>query len=140
MNRKRVPPSMIAGSVILIFFALIAIFADKLMPFEMDQMFKPYQKPGAEHWLGTNDIGQDILSELILGTQVTLLTGTAAAFFVVLIGTAIGVAAGYLGGITDKILSAFTSVFMAIPSLPFTIVLVTFLEPSIWNIVVVERL
>ena len=136
MNRKRVPPSMIAGSVILIFFALIAIFADKLMPFEMDQMFKPYQKPCAEHWLGTNDIGQDILSELILGTRVTLLTGTAAAFFVVLIGTAIGVAAGYLGGITDKILSALTSVFMAIPSLPFTIVLVTFLEPSIWNIVV----
>lgn len=135
MSKNRIPPSIVAGSVILLFFVFIAISARQLMPFEMTEMFSPYQKPSAEHLLGTNDIGQDILSELILGTRVTLLTGTTAAAFVVLIGTVIGVVAGYLGGITDKFLSALTSVFMAIPSLPFTIVLVTFLEPSIWNIV-----
>lgn len=136
MNRRKLPPSIIAGSVILLFFAFIAIFAEQLMPYDMSQLFSPYQRPSVEHLLGTNDIGQDILSELILGTRVTLLTGTTAAFFVILIGTAIGVIAGYLGGIADKVLSALTSVFMAIPSLPFTIVLVTFLEPSIWNIVI----
>lgn len=135
MVRKRMSPSIIVGMGILLFFVLVAIFAEYLMPFHMDQMFSPYQKPSAEHWLGTNDIGQDIFSELILGTRVTLLTGITAAFFVVLIGTAIGVAAGYLGGIPDKLLSALTSIFMAIPSLPFAIVLVTFLKPSVWNIV-----
>lgn len=136
MNRKLIHPSILVGSGILLFFILIAIFAGQLMPFEMTEMFTPYQKPNAEHWLGTNDIGQDIFSELILGTRVTLLTGTTAAAFVVLIGTVVGTVAGYLGGIADKVLTALTSVFMAIPSLPFTIVLVTFLEPSIWNIVV----
>lgn len=136
MNRKSIHPSILVGSGILLFFILIAIFARQLMPFEMTEMFTPYQKPNAEHWLGTNDIGQDIFSELILGTRVTLLTGTTAAAFVVLIGTVVGTVAGYLGGIADKVLTALTSVFMAIPSLPFTIVLVTFLEPSIWNIVV----
>ena len=136
MNKRKIPLSIIIGSAVLLFFAVVAIFADVLMPYEMSQLFAPYQRPCAEHLLGTNDIGQDILSELILGTRVTLLTGTTAAFFVVLIGTIMGVVAGYMGGIVDRLLTAITSTFMAIPSLPFTIVLVTFLEPSIWNIVI----
>ena len=136
MAEKKLSKSMIVGLAILSFFVLVAIFADLLMPYSMSELFAPYQKPGPEHLLGTNDIGQDLLSELILGTRVTLLTGTAAAFFVVLIGTAVGLVAGYSGGVADRILSALTSVFMAIPSLPFTIVLVTFMRPSMWNIVV----
>ena len=136
MVKRRVAPSTIIGIIILFVLIFIAIFADKLMPYKINTLFAPYSKPTAEHWLGTNDIGQDILSELILGTRVTLVTGTVAAFFIVLIGTVIGVVAGYMGGIFDKVLSAVTSVFMAIPSLPFTIVLVTFLEPGIWNIVI----
>lgn len=136
MNKKRLPGSIFIGALILLLFGLVAVFAEYLMPYEMSELFSPYQKPNAEHLLGTNDIGQDILSELILGTRVTLLTGTTAAFFVVLIGTAVGIIAGYTGGIVDKLLSGLTAVFMAVPSLPFTIVLVTFLRPSIWNIVV----
>ena len=136
MGKKKVSPSTIIGVTILLILLFIAIFADKLMPYKINTLFAPYSKPTVEHWLGTNDIGQDILSELILGARVTLVTGTVAAFFIVLIGTVIGVVAGYMGGIFDKALSAVTSVFMAIPSLPFTIVLVTFLEPGIWNIVI----
>jgi peptide/nickel transport system permease protein len=136
MNKKRLPPSIVVGSIILLFFLLIAVFAKQLMPYQLDELFSPYQRPSAAHLLGTNDIGQDIFSELILGTRVTLLTGTIAAFFVILIGTSVGVIAGYTGGIVDRMLSSLTSVFMAIPSLPFTIVLVTFLEPSVWNIVI----
>lgn len=136
MGKRRIPLSIIVGLAILLVLLFVALFAEQLKPYEMNELFAPYKKPDAEHLLGTNDIGQDILSELILGTRVTLMTGTIAAFFIVLIGTAIGVVAGYMGGFFDRVLSAITSVFMAIPSLPFTIVLVTFLEPSIWNIVI----
>lgn len=136
MTKKQVPFSIWCGLTILLFFAFVAVFAEQLMPYEMSELFSPYQKPSAEHLLGTNDIGQDIFSELLLGTRVTLFTGITAAFFVILIGTTVGVVAGYIGGFADWLLSSLTSVFMAIPSLPFTIVLVTFLEPSIWNIVV----
>ena len=65
-----------------------------------------------------------------------MLTGIMAAFFVILIGTAAGMAAGYCGGVWRKLLDGITSVCMAVPQLPFAIVLVTFLEPGIWNIVV----
>jgi peptide/nickel transport system permease protein len=136
MDKRKIPPSIIIGLAILFVLLFAAIFADRLKPYEMNELFSPYQKPDAEHLLGTNDIGQDILSELIIGARVTLMTGITAAFFIVLIGTAIGVTAGYMGGLFDKILSALISVFMAIPSLPFAIVLVTFLKPSMWNIVI----
>lgn len=135
MGKRKIPVSIWIGCSILLFFALVAVFAPQLMPYKMTDLFSPYRPPTSQHLLGTNDIGQDLLSELILGTRVTLTTGVVSALFIVLIGTAAGVAAGYLGGAVDRVLSAITSVFMAVPSLPFTIVLVTFLEPSMWNIV-----
>lgn len=127
--------ALAAGGCILLFFIVVAVLAGRLMPYRMDQLSAAYMKPSPEHLLGTNDIGQDIFSELILGTRVTLFTGILAAFFVICIGTGIGLAAGYCGGWTDRLLSGLTSVFMAIPQLPFTIVLVTFVSPGIWNIV-----
>ncbi len=127
---------MTAGILILVIFGCVAIFAEAWMPYPIEELFTPYLRPCREHLLGTNDIGQDILSELILGTRVTLLTGIMAAFFVILIGTAAGMAAGYCGGVWRKMLDGITSVCMAVPQLPFAIVLVTFLEPGIWNIVV----
>ena len=136
MRKRNWNAPMLCGLAILLFFVFVALFATRLMPYEMNQLSSPFSRPSAEHLLGTNDIGQDILSELILGTRTTLMTGILSAFFVIVLGTAVGVAAGYLGGWADKLLSGFTSVFMAIPQLPFTIVLVTFLSPSVWNIVI----
>ena len=135
-SKKRINGCILAGGAILLFFLFVAIFAEQLMPYSLSDMSTPYAKPSAEHLLGTNDIGQDILSELIYGTRATLFTGILAAFCVVCLGTGIGLAGGYLGGWVDRILQAVTSVFMAIPQLPLTIVLVTFLKPSIWNIVI----
>ena len=136
MKKLKLTPPMIVGFVILAVFVFVAVFANQLMPYSMDTLTVPYAKPSPEHLLGTNDIGQDILSELIMGTRTTLLTGITAALFVVCIGTGVGMISGYVGGRTDRFLQGLTSVFMAIPQLPFTIVLVAFLEPSMWNIVI----
>lgn len=136
MRRIKNNPSMVCGLVILAFFVVVAVLAEVLMPYTMNQLTSAFTKPSPEHLLGTNDIGQDILSELILGTRTTLVTGILSAVFIIVIGTAVGVSAGYLGGMADNILNSLTSVFMAIPQLPFAIVLVAFLSPSIWNIVI----
>ena len=133
---KKLNPYVLCGTILLAFFVFVAVFATRLMPYTMRDLFTPFQKPSATHILGTNDIGQDILSELILGTRTTLLTGVMAAASVVLIGTGIGLISGYFGGIVDKIIQALTAVVMTLPQLPLTIVLVTFMSPSIWNIVI----
>ncbi|MFQ7856528.1 MAG: ABC transporter permease [Flavonifractor plautii] len=85
--------------------------------------------------LGTNDIGQDILSELIYGTRISLLIGVVSALAVTVVGTALGILSGYLGGWTDRIIMQVTNVAMALPSLPLTIILVAFLDASVWNII-----
>ncbi|MEG0379010.1 MAG: ABC transporter permease, partial [Eubacterium sp.] len=125
-----------AGLIILAFFLLVAVFAEQLMPYGMEELSSPLQKPSAQHILGTNDIGQDIFSELILGTRTTLLTGVLAAACIVIIGTGVGLIAGYFGGKADRFLQSLTAVGMSIPQLPFAIVLVAFMEPSMWNIVI----
>ena len=133
---KKLHPCVWAGLCILAVFIFIAVFAEQLMPYTMKDLTAPYMRPSAQHLLGTNDIGQDILSELILGTRTTLVTGIIAAASVILIGTGVGLAAGFFGGKTDKILQVLTAVGMTIPQLPFVIVMVTFMKPGMWNIVI----
>jgi ABC-type dipeptide/oligopeptide/nickel transport systems, permease components len=135
-SKKKIHPCVLVGSIILLIFIFIAVFAELLMPYAMDELFMPYQRPSSEFWLGTNDIGQDILSEIILGTRTTLLTGISAAASVIIIGTGIGLLGGYFGGKVDKAVQALIAVVMTLPQLPLAIVLVTFMSPSMWNVVI----
>ena len=136
MKSKKISPCVLAGLIILSVFFFAAIFAELLMPYSMNELAAPYQRPSADHVLGTNDIGQDILSEIILGTRTTLLIGLTAAASVILIGMGVGLAGGYLGGTVDRIAQALIAVTMTLPQLPLAIVLVTFMPPNIWNIVI----
>ena len=136
MRKKRPNAFMITGLVIMAFFLLVAIFAKQLMPYGMDVLSSPLQRPSGAHILGTNDIGQDILSELILGTRTALTIGVISALLSITLGTVIGLLGGYLGGLPEKLLRELTALCMAIPQLPLTIVLVAFMRPSMWNIVI----
>jgi len=136
MRKIRWNAFMICGLIVLVFFSVIAIFAKQLMPYGMEILSSPLQKPSAEHFLGTNDIGQDIFSELILGTRTALSIGVISALCTIFLGTTIGLCSGYLGGRVEKFLREFTALCMAIPQLPLTIVLVAFMRPSMWNIII----
>ena len=124
------------GIFILAVLIFIGIFGPKLAPYDPYKMGRPYQRPSAEHWLGTNDVGQDLFSELIYGARVSLIIGVVSALTVTVIGSAVGVTAGYYGGITDRVLMEVAAIFQAVPSLPVTIVLVAFLSASIKNLII----
>lgn len=124
------------GLLILLAVLVVAIFAPVLAPHDPYELGIPYQRPSAEHPLGTNDIGQDILSELIYGTRVSLLIGVVSALVVTLFGTTLGILAGYCGGAVDRVICQIINVTMAMPSLPLTIILVAFLSASIWNLII----
>ena len=125
------------GLIILICFAVIAILAPVISPYNPYDLGDPYLKPSSEHILGTNDVGQDILSELLYGTRVSLSVGVVSAAVVTVVGCFVGISSGYYGGLYDSIVMRITSVIMAIPSLPITIVLVAYLDASLWNIIIV---
>ncbi|MEO1104198.1 MAG: ABC transporter permease [Pseudomonadota bacterium] len=135
-------PFAIAGLVIYIAFALVAIFADQLAthdPLEIlfaeDFKLARSLPPSAEHYLGTTFGGRDIYSQLIYGTRGALLIGLTAAAAVVAVGTLVGLLAGYLGGWVDNVLMRVADIALGIPFLPFVVVLAAFLTPSMWNVV-----
>ena len=135
-----------AGFIIYGVMIIIAIFApliaphDPLQVMEIDGIWQTNKTPSREYILGTTNVGRDIFSQLIYGTRPALYVGFSAAFFTVVIGTAVGLTAGYFGGWTDSVLMRITDVAFGIPFTPFVIVLVAFLSPSIWNIVLAMAL
>jgi peptide/nickel transport system permease protein len=124
------------GLGLLIFFVLIAVFAPHIAPYGPHQRFDSTEHPNSEHLLGTNHVGQDILSELIYGTRVSLFITLFASIAAVGIGVLIGLVAGYFKRF-DFSLMRLTDLFLTIPKLPIIIIIAAFLLPSAWNLVFV---
>ena len=122
------------GLFLFCLVVLVALGADLLAPHDPWQRFEPYQSPSRDHLLGTNDIGNDILSELIHGTRVSLVVGFGAALLATFLGLVIGLVSGYSRGVVDEMLMGLTDIFLMIPRIPLIIILAAFLKPSFWMI------
>lgn len=128
--------ALIAGISIIVFFLIVAIFADVLAPYDPHVMNIPYVKPSNDHVLGTNDVGQDIFSELIYGARVSLLIGIFSAAVVTVVSTILALLSGYYGGIVDRIITALTNITLAIPGIALTVLLVAYLDPGKMSIII----
>ncbi len=128
----------IFGLSLILFFVFLAILAPLVAPYDPYEMVGgPFEMPSAEHPLGTDQIGRDLLSELIYGTRVSLLIGLTASFMAVMIGTTIGLISGFFGGIVDTVLMRITDTFIQLPSLPLMLIFVAILGKGIFNIILV---
>jgi len=128
------------GGFILLLFLALALFAPLIAPHDPWETKMPYLPPCQEHPLGTNDIGQDILSELIYASRVSLAIGFLAGLISVIMGATLGMLAGYHRGIVEEMVMATSDVVLLIPGLPLMIILAAYLSPSMWNIVLVVGL
>ena len=126
------------GAVILLVMAFVAAFPGLIAPYDPQApIFPPNLGPSSKHLLGTTNIGQDVFSQLIWSTRLTLevtLVVSAIATFVSMI---IGVTAAYAGGVTDRVLTVVTDVFLIIPVLPLLILLAAYLPPGVTSLVIV---
>jgi peptide/nickel transport system permease protein len=126
------------GAAILLFFIAIAVFAPVLAPHDPTQRTaEPFAAPSADHPLGANDVGQDILSELIFAGRVSLTVGIATAGLAAVLGVTIGVVSGYLRGPADTVLMRGVDVVLSLPFLPLMIVLAAFLGQHTTNLILV---
>ena len=126
---KRLPGTARAGVIMLVIFLLIAIIGPQVTPYEPAALSTlKSQPPSGAHWFGTTVLGQDVFSQFLLGIRLTL----ELAFWVGVIATAlsviVGVAAAYLGGLWDDVLSLASNIFLVIPALPLLIVVLGYLE------------
>ncbi|MCJ8508793.1 ABC transporter permease [Rhizobium lemnae] len=127
--------SSVAGFIIIIFFVALAALAPVLpIPDPVATSWSAIRKaPSAAHWLGTDDLGRDILSRMIWGAQASLMAGVFSVAIAVAIGVPFGILAGYFGGWVDLIISRITEALLAMPFLIMAIALAAFLGPSLTN-------
>jgi peptide/nickel transport system permease protein len=116
------------GVVILAIIILVAFFAPFLSEYSpTKRVGLPHQPPSSEHWLGTTRLGHDVFTRLIHGARISLAVGFGAGLMITLIGTVLGIIAGYKGGAADEIINFFTNLVLVIPNLPLLLVIAAFI-------------
>ena len=135
MKRNRILLSL--GLVLMGVFVSFALFPDAFAPYGAKEMWQAWQLPGADHILGTNDMGYDIFSELVFSARSTLVIGLAAALISLMLGSSLGLAAGYLPGWKGEIAGGVIQIFLMIPMLPMAIVIAAFLGTETRNIIII---
>jgi oligopeptide transport system permease protein len=127
----------IAGFVILIVVALLAIFVPWLSPYSYREQLGVYNSPpSAKHWFGTDDLGRDIFVRVWVGARISLFIGLTAAVIDLIIGVLWGSIAGLLGGRVDDIMMRIADVLTAVPYLLVVIILLVVLQPGLLPMII----
>lgn len=122
-NRKA-----LIGVTILVIVILVAIFAPLLTEYSPTQRVgRPHQAPSADHLLGTTRLGHDVFTRLLYGARISLAVGFGAGLLITVIGTVLGIIAGYKGGVVDEVITFLTNMVLVIPNLPLLLVLAAFI-------------
>lgn len=130
-------PVTIVASAVLALLCLIAIFAPLIAPHDplTQSVLQANRAPSARHWFGTDQFGRDIFSRILHGTRTSLLLGVTAPLGAALVGSALGIIAGYAGGITDRVIGRLIDLLLAFPALLLGILVATALGPGFWDLV-----
>ena len=132
LRRRR---GALVGLAVVVIFVALALFAPWIAPADpIATSWGAIRKaPSAAHWFGTDELGRDVLSRVIWGTRASMLAGVVSVSISLLLGVPIGLAAGFLGGVVDSVISRVTDAFLACPFLILAIALAAFLGPSLTN-------
>src|SRR5712691_605339 len=123
----------LAGLVVIVAFALVAVLADVLAPYPFTYQDTSIARQGvsAAHWLGTDELGRDMLSRLMQGARISLAVGVVAQVLILMIGVPLGALAGYFGRWVDALVSRAIDVLFSFPDLLLIIVVVTSLKAAL---------
>jgi peptide/nickel transport system permease protein len=129
----------VSGLVVVVLLFLVAMLANALAPYppdaiDTDRVLEP---PSAEHWLGTDILGRDVLSRIMHGSGVSLSVGFVAVGISTFIGVILGALAGFYGGKVESVIMRFVDIMLCFPSFFLILAVIAFIGPSIWNIMIV---
>lgn len=130
--------SAVVGGLIVHFFLLAALFGPMVLPHDPFRInpANRLQGPSAEHWMGTDEVGRDVTSRVVLGGRYSMLVGLASTLFGAVVGLLLGIVAGYVGGITSQVIMRGVDVLVAFPGILLAIAIVAALGPGLQNLVV----
>ena len=128
--------SAVFGAFIVALVILTAILADLVAPYDPTEMFhqRRLELPSDAYWMGTDQMGRDVMSRIIHGSRVSLFVGTVSISFALLLGLPLGFAAGYYGGRVDNVIMRIMDIWMSFPIFLLALVIMAILEPSVKNV------
>jgi len=128
-----------AGSIGVILLFVVSFLAPWISPYDPGEINLQMilTAPSKSHLLGTDQLGRDVLSRMIWGSRISLKVGFVATGIAIVIGTVLGALAGYYGRWADTIIMRFVDIMLCFPSFFLILAVIAFLEPSIWNIMIV---
>ncbi len=135
---KEKPLGMVGGIITLLLF-FTAIFADFMAPYGMNEIHTAdmLAAPSATFWLGTDNMGRDILSRVIFGARISVIVGLAASIIATVLSLIIGIVSGYIGGKFDLTVQRFVDAWMCIPSLILCMVIISMIGPGMTSVIIV---
>lgn len=135
----REKPLGAAGGAIFLLFLLCGIFADVLAPYGVNEtdMFHRLEPPSWEFPMGTDHLGRDVLSRILIGAQLSMIVGFLAAGLATVVSIVLGILSGYIGGKTDMLLQRFVDAWMTFPDLVLLIVVISIVGPGIPQIIII---
>lgn len=136
-KRARGNPAIITGTLICVVLVAMAVFAPWIAPFDPNKQNLGPQlgDPSAAHWFGLDAFGRDVFSRVVWGARISLWVGVVATLAAMVVGSAIGIVAGYYGGGIDRVIGALTDILLSFPQLVMGLLLVAVLGASLTNII-----
>ena len=130
---------MLAGSGLVLLLLFVSLLAPWLAPYDPGQidLTNVLASPSFKHLFGTDQLGRDVLSRMIWGARISLKVGFVATGVAIIIGTILGAVAGYYGGWVDSVIMRFVDIMLCFPTFFLILAVIAFLEPSIWNIMII---
>lgn len=126
-----------AGGLVLVVMLALALLAERVAPYGYDEadIFSRLKAPSEAHWLGTDNLGRDLLSRVIYGARVSMAVGFGGVALGLLLGTAVGLVSGYFGGRLDLVLQRLVDAFMCFPLLLVALTIMALLGPGLGNVI-----
>ncbi len=130
---------MVTGAGVVLLLFIVSVLAPWLAPYDPGEinLQNVLAPPSWQHLCGTDQLGRDVLSRMIWGAQISLKVGFVATGIAIIIGTILGAVAGFYGGWVDASIMRFVDIMLCFPTFFLILAVIAFLEPSIWNIMIV---
>ena len=129
----------VIGLTIIFLLIFVAVFASVISPYTPSEqnLSERLLKPSMEHFFGTDDLGRDIFTRMIYGSRISLIVGFISVLIILIIGTFLGIVSGFYGGKIDYVIMRFTDIVLCFPIFSLILLIIAFLEPNIYNVMIV---
>ena len=125
------------GAAVCMVWIIVALFSYQIVPYDplAQDLARRFEPPSYDHWFGTDTLGRDILSRVLVGSRLSLTAGLLTVFIAGTIGSLFGALAGYFGGLIDDIMMRISEMVMAFPAIILAMTITAALGPSLYNII-----